>query len=729
MAVAPFQCWLDLPAISSASRTSNVVTLTFVAAHGVVADSVIQVADITGSSGTTMNGVYSVATVPTSTTLTYASTGTNGSGTVTSTSNPSTKYTAVASIDLFNPLVNYATANRQGALYVPTETVRMSAVGDGSGSMFDFDVQQDVTPAAGPWFSNTPDEARMRLYYLDTYASPTTASLMFIGVLQSIDIELNGSRLGTKATLQFTDLSPMLERVVVPGNKATKVEISCDNDANTVSISRVSNLVTVDTSASHLFAVGSSVTISNVLGGAGTSFNGTYTVKTVPTTTQFTYDQSGTDATGVFRRGVANTATGIVRAGTTSNPSPNKIRVTTANPHGVISGQAIDLTGYANTAAPGGGFENRLNSTYSGTAVKTISSTVLELTLDGNPSDWHGMTATSKGNSDLSNAWIQRASGIVPVATPQSGDNQMTIGIPGSASEDTAAQNLMSAALRYHSGDAVLKRLIDLSDTSKIAGGSKTNTIGVSFPAASLRSALDSVIEAYSGQDGKLRRYWVDNLGRVNYKLIDSLSAPASADAPYKIVSTSTQNPDTTTAQATVAATEVKATWNFQTVKQVLVTSSTDNATNPTSTSKMIRYTESGYGVRPLAPILDEILDAPTKTANVDAENSRLAKAFFIDRYKSVLSATFVLVGSGTQTWNKYGFIGGYRSSGNLVRSWQPGQWADVEIPAMGLSGKYRIERVELEMLPGTYDCVVRITINRKPQSNLVALLNNKGTS
>lgn len=64
--------------------------------------------------------------------------------------------------------------------------------------------------------------------------------------------------------------------------------------ASISSISRASNVVTVTTTESHDFSVGTSVVISGV---TTASFNGTFTVTAVPTADTFTYAQSGTNAT------------------------------------------------------------------------------------------------------------------------------------------------------------------------------------------------------------------------------------------------------------------------------------------------------------------------------------------------------------------------------------------------------------------------------------------------
>src|SRR5207249_2309394 len=68
---------------SGAVRASNVVTITTTTSHGLAVGDEVEVASVTN---TTFNGVFVVATAPSSTTFTYAQTGTDitsGGGTVT----------------------------------------------------------------------------------------------------------------------------------------------------------------------------------------------------------------------------------------------------------------------------------------------------------------------------------------------------------------------------------------------------------------------------------------------------------------------------------------------------------------------------------------------------------------------------------------------------------------------------------------------------------------------
>jgi hypothetical protein len=63
-------------------------------------------------------------------------------------------------------------------------------------------------------------------------------------------------------------------------------------------ITRTSNVVAVTTTAAHKLTVGVEVVIAGVTGVGGTTFNGTFTVVSVPATVQFTYAQTATNDTG-----------------------------------------------------------------------------------------------------------------------------------------------------------------------------------------------------------------------------------------------------------------------------------------------------------------------------------------------------------------------------------------------------------------------------------------------
>jgi hypothetical protein len=82
---------------------------------------------------------------------------------------------------------------------------------------------------------------------------------------------------------------PVTRLINVGGNAVANIVTTANLGA-----SRTSNVVTITTTAAHNFSVGQAVTVAGV---ADATFNGTFTIVSVPTTTTFTYAQTGTNGT------------------------------------------------------------------------------------------------------------------------------------------------------------------------------------------------------------------------------------------------------------------------------------------------------------------------------------------------------------------------------------------------------------------------------------------------
>jgi hypothetical protein len=150
--------------------------------------------------------------------------------------------------------------------------------------------------------------------------------------------------------------------------------------------------------------------------------------------------------------------------------------------------------------------------------------------------------------------------------------------------------------------------------------------------------------------------------------------------------------------------------------------------TNEPAATKVQNYLDSGYTLRPLSPRFDDVIEAPTRSANVQAEVGRVATAFFLERHKPILSGSFTVRGRGTESFNQYGYNSGYAQTGAstfaLVEGWKPGQWCSIECAELGLTGLYRIEQVDWGLEPGSFTSYITVTFNRKPASILTNLLN-----
>ena len=715
MANAPYQLWVDCPAISSAVRTAGTVTLSTVSPHGLVPGDVIALENVTGTAGTSMVGAWSVAATPSSTAITFASSGSAGTAVVTVTlgSSSSSEYSAVMSRDLLNPLGNYPSDVRNNAVYAIVETIRMSASGDGNGTTMSFGVAQQDTPSVGPWFLLAPDEARIRLIQKDTGTSPATdgTDCLFLGTISRISSELNGSGQGTNTLVDVSDANAALDRLVVFGKPLSSKAVDVTNN-----MSRASNVVTVTTRAEHGFGVGQKIVVSGALGGGGTTFNGSFTIASVPNDFTFTYSQSGPNATAEGSLGVSSIAresrSGLVRLSFGGGA------------HGISDGQTVYVTGASSSAA----IERLLNNTFTGSSVTSknpvggaVDPTRLWLKLGGTVTSWSSVSAA---NCFL----LGSLKGLITI-TPDGAPEQASIGINSGETESSAITKMLGVVAANKSRDYAVNRILKTKNTSKINATSVANQGGLTFPAGTLRAALDSIVEAYGGQDGKERRYFVDPAGRLNFALVDTASIPTYATAPYKIITSGPDNPNTTTEAATLLPDSLTISWDYQTTKEALVITSAGEQVK--SVQRVTNYKSSGFTDRPLAPQFDEVLQAPVRSQNPGAEIDRLSRAFFLERHKPVLSGSFTVRGLGTQAFNEYGYTSGYAQTGAstfaLVSGWAPAQYVDISCGELGLSGKYRIEQVDWEFEQGSFASVVTVTFNRRPPNLLTSMMNAGG--
>lgn len=212
MATAPFQLWIDGPAVSTAVRSASTVTVTTQSAHGISTGSYVELGGFSGTAGTTMNGVYQ-ATVTGTATFTVSSAG--SAGTAVTATTLTTEYFAY---DLLNPLVNYSGTARDTALYVPIDSLSCSASGDGATASINFTVLQDDTPNSTPWWRTIPDNTRIRLVKQDTGSAVLPGQTIFRGYLVGVAARMTGSGQGTIADISGDDVNGLLDRLVVYGD-------------------------------------------------------------------------------------------------------------------------------------------------------------------------------------------------------------------------------------------------------------------------------------------------------------------------------------------------------------------------------------------------------------------------------------------------------------------------------------------------------------------------------
>jgi hypothetical protein len=762
MATAPFQLWVEMAPIASAVRVSSTVTITTTRAHGITTGADIYVEGATGAAGTSMVGVYQV-TVTSGSAFTYTAAGSAGTAVISA---------ACISYDLFNPIIDYAAANRQAALYAIPETLQMSATGDGTGSTLSFTVAQDVTPTEGPWYTLIPDEARVRLIKANTGTTPAAdkSDVFFLASIRAVTARLNGSGQGTLADIDLVDPTAHLDRIAVFGNAQFGQAIVLGG------LVRSSNVVTVTTAARHGFTAGQRVALDGTSGGGGTNFSGTWEIASVPSPTTFTYNQTGPNATG--GTAIIPTAASFVSG------SRQRIRYTVPVNHG-FSRQVVKISGVTHSNSTINLMANGLFS------IKLVASSAIEVELP--------IAAVPGGTFTVTSATITP---IPSVGIPANWAPRLRVS-PGS-NDFTAVTNILDMVDGYKFNDYALQRVINTSDTSKIVGTSATlSNRELLLPLDTLSSALDSVVELFNGRDGKARRYWVNNAGQLEFRVVDTAAQPLYGSAPYKIVIDGAGTPNTTTTAATVAPMSLELSYDHETTKNIVL--STPPA-NPLDVAGVYNanYISAGYAARANSPEFDAIIEAPSvkpttpKFYDLVAES---ASTYMQERRAPVLSATFMLGGAGTASFNNLGFSAGYAlldlgtistasrtgstvtitmatahglasgatvaiagitgtagtsmngtatvtvttttaftytSAGTagsgtvtaataygakLVSRWEPGQWVDVAAPQIGLSGLYRVEQVNWSLYPGSFTQRIAVTINRTPTRSMTKIL------
>lgn len=724
MSLAPYQLWIDVAPIASAVRVSSTVTITTSSAHGLQTGAYIQAGSLTGTAGTSMNGVYQI-TKTSGTTFTYSQAGSAGTA---------TSGSAVISYDLLAPLDNYAAGTaRQYSANADISSTNLVANGDGSGATMNATVLQEVTPSDGLFLSLVPDQTRVRFAFTNTGTTPAASDVLFLGYLNSYSAQLNGSGLGSICDLGLNDVNTLLDRVAVFGRAGgvTAVEGGVSGDKPT----RSSDVVTLTTKKAHGFGVGQQITVQGVPGGGATSFNGTFTVASVPSLTSLTYAQTGPNYSGTFNGAIRYSvaldgrSTGSLiftaAAGDSAYVESNK-------PLAIYRGNC-NATGFSSNNQVEGlifSSEPNLAKIHPGLSVQKISDTSFRLIL---PKKIQGTIRSGLASFSGSCGVIQTTGSVWDGSNT---NGQTAVIIRGNTTETDAVKQMLGVVAAWHGADYPLQRLLDTSGTAGITGGTAYKpSEALYLPSTSLRSALDSIVETYQS-DTRLRRYHITPQGSLSYQLTDGAAVPTYATAPYKVITSGPGTPNTTTEAATIAAFNLTVTYDHDTVKRAQFNYPKQDGTGEINT--VIAYTDplknsdgtvsAGtavqlYTTRAGAPIMESVVDFPNATPAL-AEVA--AAAWFKERHQPLMSGQFELRGAGTAAHNNLGFFKGYYQTGAstfALTAWSPGQFVSIEAPSLNLTGLYRVEQVSLSFEPASYTQVIGVSFNRKNPNDLASII------
>jgi YVTN family beta-propeller protein len=370
---------------NGAVRASNVVTITTTSAHGFTAG---QIVSVLGVSDTSFNGTFTIVSVPSSTTFTYAQNGsdaTSGGGTAYNTGVkwfvndveggnttvgtitigglytaptvlPSATTATIASSGIKRASGTVTVTTTADHNLLPGQTILVSGVTDtGFNGTFTistvptsttFTYTQAGSDATSGGGTVTSIAVRIKaVSFADANATAAVVANIASGI--TVTVSPTFGTVGTLEQLQFTATvtgtgNTGLNWFVndIPGGNSTVGTISSSGlytapatapTSNTATITsngavRASNVVTIATTTAHGFQTGQQVIIAGV---ADSSFNGTFNISTIPSSTTFTYAQTGSDASS--GGGTATSASSTVTVKAVSVLDPLQSGIASAN--------------------------------------------------------------------------------------------------------------------------------------------------------------------------------------------------------------------------------------------------------------------------------------------------------------------------------------------------------------------------------------------------------------
>ncbi|MCL4523304.1 MAG: hypothetical protein M1451_05250, partial [Acidobacteria bacterium] len=410
---------------SGAARAANVVTITTSAAHNFVVNQLIIVSGVTDTS---FNGSFIISTVPSTTTFTYAQTGTDvssGGGTVTS----------------------YAVTIK--ATSVADSTASGTAIVDLSSG-----VNVRVTPAQAVVGTGET---------LQFIASVTGSSNT------SVTWSVNNIA-GGNSTVGTITASGLFTAPATPPTTSSATIATSGAVRSSLGAVRSSGVVTITTTTAHGFATGQSVTISGV---PDVSFNGTFTIASVTTTTAFTFSQSGPNAS-------SNGGTAAVGSSSATITTGSVVTITTTAAHGFLPGGSVTIAGVSDSS---------FNGTF--TILSTPSIATFTYSQTGVNATSGGGTATGSSNSvtvkATSAADPTRATSVL-VTLQTSGDPTLTAISPTTAAQGVVFQDVYLTGTNFLSTSIVRVNGVPLNPTSVSQ-----------FSSTLIRARLDASLLASTG--------------------------------------------------------------------------------------------------------------------------------------------------------------------------------------------------------------------------------------
>jgi len=347
-------------------------------------------------------------------------------------------------------------------------------------------------------------------------------------------------------------------------------------------------------------------------------------------------------------------------------------------------------------------------------------------------------------------AWLEK----VIVRKGKIGSKNQPVG--GWYTAGTTDQQIIQEVLNYvggttsgsYSQDAATKLIFDATLAPTFVGASKT--IGSQrIEPGTLNSALDTIRALAEGSDGIVRRYWVDEGGRLNYGRTGT--APGSPTAPIEIITSGTPTVGSTSAKTTVYANSIRVNLDHDAqIDRMIVqtkdwgstgdrgTASAGNSVDPyaRTAGSAFPYGPGTVYARPTGPRSEVMksLGAFRGLDNLNRANyiDTFTNALFATTYRPKQSISVSITGANSTATGtpdlSFGFVQGYTGGSpyTLTKRIAAGQYITLTAPALDLSGLYRIENMTLGFERGSMIAKIDLELGFRKKGIREILLGEK---
>ena len=595
---------------------------------------------------------------------------------------PSQFQLLVDGVDYFAAWENATTSDP----YVVPDTISLTMDADGAGGSAEFEVTQETTPVAGPWFQTVSDAATVKL----------------------IDTSIHKFTIG--------------------------------------SLVRSTNVVTLTTTTAHNLAVDETIIVSGI---TTAGYAGTYTVGTVTSSTALTYAQTAANGTatlgatplvvgdqalfagfiGSIDARIGGAGTGSVARVSCKNATDILDRIVLYKGKGTLAGAKNAVVATINLG------RNKTDKAM----IQTLLSTYVNPRLGSGVSNIFLPTKYGK---------ITSTATINPTAAD--GNVEIQVGTLRSALDTILelAQARDGKARRYFI-DSNRRLVYGYASAAKAGVSYATAPFQIVTSGIDNPTGGTATVSTYNPRELQVSYDHDSSRKRVFILAADSTADKDTSPDPYVrtynqtyaiaslvrntnvVTMTMTDAPGLDTGDTFIVSAVTTAAFNG-TFTVGTVTSSTAftyaqtaaNATATVGTGVVSLPSASGM-------VTDGILNAATiRVTKRTDQLSNFSRAYFTERFRPLQSIQFTVRGRGTAFGQTYGYSGGTVQTGastyGYVDRWEPGQFCSITASDLGLSGLYRIEELTIGFESKSFQVKYTVTCAKRRTGTLSQLIVSK---